>query len=253
MGKEHNEPMKQHSVIIIPARMKSSRLPGKPLVNILGKSLVQRTWEQCCKAFPAERVYVATDHFDIEAHCKRLGMQVLMTSSKCLTGTDRVAEAANQVEAEYYLNVQGDEPLINPADILAVDDATRKHAGEIINGYAEIDELEMWESLSTPKVVCRQDGRLLYMSRAAIPGNKTGNFIKSWRQVCVYAYPKDALDAFVAAKQKTELEEIEDLEILRFLEMGYDVRMIKLGTDSVAVDHPEDVDKVIRRLNEINS
>ncbi|MCH8567424.1 MAG: 3-deoxy-manno-octulosonate cytidylyltransferase [Balneolales bacterium] len=241
-----------YSIIIIPARMKSSRLPGKPLVDILGKSLLQRTWEQSCKAFPKERVYVATDHPEIQKHCKELGIQVVMTSDTCLTGTDRVAEVANQIEADYYINVQGDEPLINPQDILDVEEAIKKYSGEIINGYAEIDDAEMWSSVSTPKVVCRQDGRLLYMSRAAIPGNKSGKFEKGWRQVCVYAYPKEALDIFYKTKSKTELEELEDLEILRFLEMGYEVRMVKLSSDSIAVDHPGDVEKVIRRLNENN-
>lgn len=238
------------SVIVIPARMKSTRLPGKPLVTIKGKSLVQRTWEQCCKAFSADKVYVATDHSKIKKHCENLGIQVIMTSGNCLTGTDRVAEIANIIEADYYINVQGDEPLINPQDILDVNEATKSYNGEIINGYAEVNDVGMWKSFSTPKVVCRQDGRLLYMSRAAIPGNKTGNFVKSWRQVCVYAYPKAALDAFVAVEQKTELEELEDLEILRFLELGYDVRMVKLSSDSIAVDHPEDVEKVIARLHE---
>lgn len=233
--------------------MKSTRLPGKPLIDILGKSLIQRTWEQCCKAFSPDRIYVATDHESIMNHCNKFGMNVLMTSSQCMTGTDRVAEASEMIDADYYINVQGDEPLINPIDILTIDKATKVYSGEIINGYAEINEKQMWESSSTPKVVFRSDGRLLYMSRAPIPGNKTATFTKSWRQICIYAYPKEALDAFVSVSKKTELEEIEDLEILRFLEMGYEVRMIKMGSDSIAVDHPEDVEKVIRRLRENGS
>lgn len=239
-----------NSIVVIPARMKSSRLPGKPLVDIAGKSLVQRTYEQCIKAIPANRVYVATDDERIKLYCEEFGIQVIMTSESCLTGTDRVAEVSNQIETDYYINVQGDEPLINPKDILDVEKAIEQYEGEIINGYAEVDDAEMWKSLSTPKVVCRHDGRLLYMSRAAIPGNKSGKYKKAWRQVCVYAYPKQALDDFYKTNRKTELEEIEDLEILRFLEMGYDVRMIPLSTDSIAVDHPEDVEKVLRRLNE---
>ena len=238
-------------IVVIPARMKSSRLPGKPLIDIAGKTLIQRTYEQCIKAIPSNLVYVATDDERIKQHCAEEGMQVLMTSDSCLTGTDRVAEVSNQIETDYYINVQGDEPLINPQDILDVVKAIKQYEGEIINGYAEVDNADMWQSLSTPKVVCRNDGRLLYMSRAAIPGNKSGEYKKAWRQVCVYAYPQQALDDFFKANEKkAELEEIEDLEILRFLEMGYDVRMIPLSTDSIAVDHPEDVDKVLRRLNE---
>jgi 3-deoxy-manno-octulosonate cytidylyltransferase (CMP-KDO synthetase) len=241
------------TVIIIPARMKSTRLPGKPLVDILGKSLIQRTWEQCCKAFPSEKVYIATDDAEIEKHCNQIGMKVVMTSEHCLTGTDRVADAATQIGADYYINVQGDEPLINPQDIIDTVASIKQYPGAIINGYAEIVDPAMWDSVSVPKVVFRANGRLLYMSRAPIPGNKKKNFVKAWRQICVYAFPKTALVSFRGHEKKTPLEELEDIEILRFLELGYEVQMIKLSAASIAVDNPEDVEKVIKRLNENNS
>jgi len=238
--------------LIIPARMQSSRLPGKPLVDIDGKSLIRRTWEQCSKAVPAEKIYVATDHPDIREHCIKQDMQVVMTSKDCLTGTDRVAEAALQLDAEFYINVQGDEPLINPQDIRDVKEAFLRHPGSVINGYAKIKEPEMWRNPSVPKVVFNEKGNLLYMSRAPIPGNKSKNFIAGWRQVCVYAFPKKALEQFSRFKRKSLLEDIEDIEILRFMEFGYEVKMIKLSDDSIAVDHPEDVDKVVQRLHEGN-
>ena len=106
------------SIIVIPARMQSSRLPGKPLIDINGKTLLQRTYNQCAKAFPKERIYIATDNIQIENHCKAKNMQVVMTSNNCLTGTDRVAEVAEQIEADYYINVQGDEPMISSNDIV---------------------------------------------------------------------------------------------------------------------------------------
>ena len=171
-----------------------------------------------------------------------------MTATSCLTGTDRVAEVAEQIEADYYLNVQGDEPLMNPEDIRATRRAISEYHGEIINGYAAITEEEQYRSLSIPKLVFRPDGRLLYMSRSPIPGNKAATFRKSWRQICVYAYPREALFAYAKRTEKTPLEEQEDLEILRFLEMGYEVRMIPLSADSIAVDVPEDVDRVIAKL-----
>ena len=236
------------SIIVIPARMQSSRLPGKPLIDILGQSLIQRTYKQCIKAFPKERVLVATDDEDIQSHCQEFDMQVVMTSKNCLTGTDRVAEVAEKIEADYYINVQGDEPLMNPQDILDTEKAIHKHKGEVINGYAEVLEEELYSSLTIPKLVFRPDGRLLYMSRNPIPGNKEGKFVKSWRQICVYAYPKSALKDFVSYGRKTPLEAMEDLEILRFLELGYEVRMIPLSADSIAVDVPEDVEKVIKKL-----
>ena len=173
--------MRLKSIVVIPARMKSTRLPGKPLVDILGKSLVQRTYEQCMKAIPEDRVYVATDNKEIEKHCHDKGMRVVMTSEDCLTGTDRVAEVSEQIEADYYINVQGDEPLINPQDILDVEGAIEKFPGEVINGFAPIED-EDYRSLSIPKVVCRPDGRLLYMSRSPIPGNKKNSFVKAWKR-----------------------------------------------------------------------
>jgi 3-deoxy-manno-octulosonate cytidylyltransferase (CMP-KDO synthetase) len=239
------------SIIVIPARMQSSRLQGKPLIDISGQTLIQRTYNQCLKAFPKERIYVATDDKQIEDHCKANDMQVVMTSPDCLTGTDRVAEVAEQIESDYYINVQGDEPLMNPQDILDTEAAIQKYRGEVINGYAKVSDEYHYKSLSIPKLVFRPDGRLLYMSRSPIPGNKTGDFEASWRQICVYAYPKSALRDFVAHGKKTPLESMEDLEILRFLELGYEVRMIPLSSDSIAVDVPEDVERVKLKLNEI--
>jgi 3-deoxy-manno-octulosonate cytidylyltransferase (CMP-KDO synthetase) len=238
------------SIIVIPARMQSSRLPGKPLIDIAGKTLIQRTYDRCIMAVPEEEIYVATDNVEIFKHCKQSNMQVVMTSENCLTGTDRVAEVAEQIEADYYINVQGDEPLMNPQDILDTIKAAEKYTGEIINGYAPINE-EDYKSLTVPKVVIRPDGRLLYMSRSSIPGNKNGSFQKAWRQVCVYAFPKIALQTFIKEGKKTPLEAQEDIEILRFLELGYEVRMIPLSVDSIAVDVPEDVERVKLKLKEI--
>jgi 3-deoxy-manno-octulosonate cytidylyltransferase (CMP-KDO synthetase) len=232
------------SVIVIPARLASTRLPAKPLVEIFGKSVLQRTYEQCIKAVDREKVFVATDHESIQAHCHHHGIPVVMTSPDCLTGTDRVAEFATYIEADYYINVQGDEPLINPQDIVDVDKATQQYGGEVINGYAPITDAEQYTSLTIPKVVVRPDGRLLYMSRSAIPGNKQSAFKTAWRQICVYGFPREALFKFTSQGSKTALEALEDIEILRFLELGYEVRMIPLSADSIAVDTPEDVEKV---------
>lgn len=235
-------------LVVIPARMASSRLPGKPLVDLKGKSLIQRTYEQCLQAVPSDNVVVATDDARIKEHCHERNMNVIMTSVDCLTGTDRVAEAARQIEADCYINVQGDEPVIDPNDIKTVIDKAKENPELIINGYAPIINEEMWKSLSTPKVVVSEEEDLIYMSRAPIPGNKSGKFKKAWRQVCIYSFPKEALRQFSRRDKKGELEEIEDIEILRFLEMGLKVRMVKLSDTSIAVDHPEDVEKVIERL-----
>lgn len=237
-------------VVVIPARLASTRLPNKPLVDIAGKSLIERTWGQVIQAVPRENVYVLTDDNLVIRHCEERGIQVVLTSKDCLTGTDRVAEFASLYSYDYYINVQGDEPLMNPLDISKIIDQIENGAVEIINGYAEIDNDYDYRSLTIPKVVFRPDGRLLYMSRSAIPGNKKNAFIKSYKQVCIYAFPKEALMDFYNIKEKTFLENLEDIEILRFLEMGYDIKMIELSKDSIAVDVPEDIQKVISHLKE---
>lgn len=229
--------------VIIPARYASTRLPGKPLVKLCGVEMVVRTYRQCIRAVEAEKVFVATDDLRIGEVCQAAGIAVLMTSPDCLTGTDRTAEAARQLDADVIFNVQGDEPVFNPADLRALIDAAARHPGEVINGYCDIADEVMFRSGSTPKVVLRPDGRLLYMSRAAIPTSKSHGFSKARRQVCAYAFPRAALEAFAAHGAKMPLESIEDIEILRFLEMGMEVRMIEMSDGSVAVDSPEDLER----------
>ncbi|PJI46510.1 MAG: 3-deoxy-manno-octulosonate cytidylyltransferase [Pseudomonas sp.] len=227
--------------VIIPARYQSSRLPGKPLVQLNGVPMIVRTYRQCLKACPAERVHVATDDDRIREVCEQHGISVLMTSSQCLTGTDRLAECAQQLGADIFINVQGDEPVFNPDDLRRMIEACSQWPGEVLNGYCAIAEEAQFRSTSTPKVVLRPDGRLLYMSRATIPGTKSDEFVRGWRQVCLYAFPRESLAAFAACDSKTPLESLEDIEILRFLELGWEVRMLELSQDSIAVDNPEDV------------
>ncbi len=236
-------------LLVIPARFASSRFPGKPLIDLLGKTMIERVYEQCLKAVDSKNIVVATEDVRIKEFCDAHHMNCIMTSDNCLTGTDRVAEVAEHIEADYYINVQGDEPLFNPKDIEKMLHQLEAYPTEILNGFAPILNEEDYRSLTIPKVVFRPDGRLLYMSRAPIPGNKKNEFVKSWRQICIYSFPKEALLDFTQQKQKKELEQEEDIEILRFLEMGYDVRMIELSTDSIAIDTPEDVEKVIKKLN----
>lgn len=238
------------SVIIIPVRYDSSRLPGKPLKNIEGKSMLYRTYEKCLQAIPKQNIYIATDNYKIQRHCKEFGANVLMTSTSCLTGTDRIAEASKNIECDIVINVQGDEPIINPEDIKKVIDMAKKYPGEIINGMAIIDKEKEFFNESIPKVVTRSDGRLLYMSRGPIPTTKKLEFITAWKQICIYAFPIDCLKKFAKYKNKTPLEQIEDIEILRFLEMGYDVRMIELSGSSFAIDTPQDLKKVRKFLKQ---
>ena len=239
------------AVIIIPARYKSTRFPGKPLLELKGKTMIQRVYEQCLKAFEAENIYVATEDSRIVDHCKSADIQCILTSDDCLTGTDRVAEVSRQIEADYYINVQGDEPVFNPEDIRTLVTELPLANGKILNGYCEITEESDYRSVSVPKVVFREDKRLLYMSRSAIPGNKASEFSFGYRQVCIYAFPKSALNAFASREDKSLFEREEDIEILRFLEMGYDVQMVKMSAESIPIDNPEDVEKVLKRISRV--
>jgi 3-deoxy-manno-octulosonate cytidylyltransferase (CMP-KDO synthetase) len=227
-------------VLIIPARYASSRLPGKPLIDLCGKSMIERTYNQCCLAIDKSDIYIATDDTRIKKHCEILNMQVLMTTKDCLTGTDRVYQASKQVLADIYINVQGDEPIIDPKNIKTVINASLKNPKSVINAMSTIGEGE-FQSASVPKVVTRLDNRLLYMSRAGIPSNKSIKFTCAKKQICIYAFPRKSLVDFARHIQKTSLENIEDIEILRFLEIGYEVQMVNVPNNSIAVDVLNDV------------
>jgi 3-deoxy-manno-octulosonate cytidylyltransferase (CMP-KDO synthetase) len=241
------------TIIVIPARYKSSRFPGKPLAKILGKPMIQWVSELSAKAVGIENVYVATDDNHIAETVCSLGYQVVMTSNNCLTGTDRLAEVSNKVAADIYINVQGDEPLIHPEDICRIIEAKKIHPNEVINGYSIIAKDEDPESINIPKVIFTEDKRLIYISRKALPGFKGKiNIPKEYyKQVCIYAFSHQELTDFKAYGKKSILEESEDIEIIRFLEWGQVIRVVKTRQGSLAVDVPSDViavEQALRRL-----
>ena len=235
-------------VIVIPARYASGRFPGKPLADINGLPMIIRTYNQCLKATNKKKIFVATDDVRIKDLCISKNINVVMTSRRCLTGTDRVADFAKKIKADVYINVQGDEPIFNPLDIKNLIKEAKKYPNDVINGYTKIKNVKQFRSGNVPKVVFRKDGRLLYMSRSPIPTTKNHKFITAWRQVCAYSLPKKALQAFSKSKKKTPLELIEDCELLRFLELGFEIRMIKMTNVSIPVDIKEDLAKVKKIL-----
>lgn len=239
---------KKNVCAIIPARYQSSRFPGKPLAIINGKPMIERVYERTVQAIP--RTYVATDSDKIRSVCAEKNIPVLMTSADTLTGTDRVYEACQQLDTDIIINVQGDEPLILADDINTILQAKLQHPTEVINGVAAIANEQDWLSRDVPKVVMSRTRRLLYMSRAPIPMTKDGKFTNALRQVCIYAFTPQELALFTKYPTKTPIESIEDIEILRFLEMDYPVRMVMVSGHSIAVDRPEDVKKVEALLND---
>ena len=230
--------------LVIPARYHSKRLPGKPLVDICGKPMIIRTYERCRKVVPASKIIVATDDKRIKKVCENYEIRTVMTSKSCLTGTDRVAEISKKFKADFYVNVQGDEPICDISDLKKLIKYAKKYPKKIINGYTEIKNKKLFFSPHIPKVVFRNDGRLLYQSRASIPTTKEKKFIKSWRQVCIYSIPRKPLIAFLKYGKKTVLESMEDCELIRFLELGYEIKLIKMSDKSISVDTLETLRQV---------
>lgn len=234
------------SVVMIPARYGSSRYPGKPLIPLLGKPMILWVAELSACAVGAENVYVATEDKRIAEVVEVAGFQSVMTTDDAFTGTDRLAQAAEQVEADIYINVQGDEPLADPADILKVLDAKLARIDDVINGFSWVSDQEDPHSINIPKVITNEHDELVYMSRVALPGFKDTKCApkRYKKQVCIYAFTRDELTAFRGFGRKSELEHSEDIEILRFLELGKTIRMVETKPGSLAVDVPEDVAKV---------
>lgn len=231
------------SCVIIPARFESSRYPGKPLVPLLGKPMILWVAEVAAKAVAPEDVYIATDDSRISAIVEEAGFQAIMTSGDARTGTDRVAEAAESLDYDIYSNVQGDEPLLDPRDIRRVIERKSEDMDSVVNGYCWIGNEEDPNSPNIPKVVATEAGELLYMSRSAIPGFKDSRNAPARykKQVCIYAFTRDELMAYRAFGRKSLIESCEDIEILRFFELGRRVVVVETSDGTLAVDVPENV------------
>jgi len=238
---------------MIPARYKSSRFPGKPLVNLYGKPMVVRVADIAARALGAEYVYVLTDDVKIKDAVEHYGYKVLMTSDECETGTDRLVEGMKQVEADIYINIQGDEPILDYKEIIKVVEFKKKVGHGVINCMSKITEHEDPMSLNIPKIVASEkDRHLIYASRSLIPGSKIKSQKDSvyWKQVCIYAFSASDLKAFGETNGKCSLEIMEDIEILRFLELGIPVYMLETESFSLAIDVPEDIQNVEKVMKE---
>lgn len=240
-------------VVVIPARLNSGRLGRKPLADICGKPMILHTYERALEATSKSNIFVATDSDEIMEVCHQRGANCVMTSKKCLTGTDRIAEFSGKVKAKVYVNLQGDEPIIDSANILKMIQIGVKNPDQIINGWAPIQTKKEYISRTIPKVIVKENGDLMYMSRSPVPGNKSSEFIEAKKQICVYSFPLRALQFLLKNPQKSPVEEIEDIEILRFLEMGWTIKMIELSGNSIAIDTPKDLEAVRKKLGHYNN
>jgi 3-deoxy-manno-octulosonate cytidylyltransferase (CMP-KDO synthetase) len=249
-------------VAIIPARYGSTRLPGKPLANIGGKPMIQHVYESTLKAPGLERVLVATDDRRIERAVKGFGGDVLMTSRRHASGTDRLAEVARKIKADWLVNVQGDLPFIHAETIArAVVPMRRNPTVPMGTVCTPIYDVEEWHNPNIVKVLRDRAGFALYFSRAPVPyvrqsgldpsgkKNDTRATRRLWgyRHLGLYVYKRDFLLKF-ARLQPTALEQIESLEQLRALENGYRIYVAQVDERSIEVDTPADLKKATRYL-----
>lgn len=245
--------MEADEVILIPARYNSSRFPGKPLAKILGKTLISRVGHICQAAIGVESVYVVTDHNAIVEECKSQGIRVITSQGNYPTGTDRIASVSHQIKSNLILNVQGDEPCISISDIRGAIVAKKTYAEHIINGYCRFVARPTENTTSIPKVVINDQSELLYISRMNVPASHANLHLNApqefKRQVCIYAYSPEELVRFHKLGRRGLVETDEDIEILRFLELGMKVKMIEMST-SLAIDYPEDISRVENFIRE---
>lgn len=233
---------------VIPARYESSRFQGKPLADICGKPMIWWVYQNCMKVEDFDEVYVATDDERIFDACEKLDVKVIMTSTEHRTGTDRIGEVARKVPADLIVNIQGDEPLLEPETIKkAIEPFYKDDSLQITNLMTKINDPVDAVNPTVPKVITNKDGIGIYLSRAMAPFPKGSINYSYYKQVCVYGFTPQALEFYCEYGKKygkAKIEEIEDIEILRFIENGYRVQYIEVDSDTVAVDTPKDLEKV---------
>ncbi len=229
------------TVAVIPARFASTRFPGKPLALINGKPMVQRVYEQCAKAKLVDRIIVATEDERIIDCVNRFGGEAVMTSSKHHSGTDRVIEAVKNIKCDIVINVQGDEPFIDPSSIDKVvkpfmEDRTVQVATPAVK-FKDINDVK---DPNKVKVIVDKNGYGIYFSRSPIPYDGYAERFNYLKHIGIYSFRKNFLLKFGSLK-KTPLELKERLEQLRIIENGYKIKVVLIGKDSIAIDTPEDI------------
>lgn len=225
---------------VIPARLSSTRLPRKVLREIAGRPMVEWVWRAAAGSGLMDPVVVATDTEEVAAVCRERGVPVAMTSPECASGSDRVREVARSVEADIYVNIQGDEPTLTAeffGPLLALFDRPEVEVATLAVRCPE----EEFANPNAVKVVTALDGRALYFSRATIPYDRDRTGFAGYRKhLGIYAYRRAALERF-AALEPTPLEKLERLEQLRLLENGIGLYVAEAPADTIGVDTEEDL------------
>ncbi|CAG7651290.1 3-deoxy-manno-octulosonate cytidylyltransferase [Actinacidiphila bryophytorum] len=247
MAKEQRAPSRPRHIAVIPCRWGASRFPGKPLALLGEKPLFWHVYQRCLEASTLAEVVVATDDDRIRAACDDLGIRSVMTGEHP-TGTDRVAECARHLDADAFINVQGDEPFISPAAIDAVSSALTESPSDVVavNACTELRNPAAVLDHNVVKAVTAASGNALMPSRQPIPYPR-GAYPTYLRQLGLYGFTPAALRAFRTLKQGP-LEQAEGVEMMRFIEHGYAVRAVLVDDHGVAVDTPEDLRRAAARM-----
>ena len=233
---------------VIPARYASSRFPGKPLADICGKPMIWWVYQQAKKVKELTEIYVATDDKRIEDICNNYTIPVIMTSQSCKNGTERVAEVALKLPADIYVNIQGDEPILEPSVIQTalcnmLNDTSIKcvtlkmkliHPADVVNG-------------TIAKVVNDRNDNILFLSRSPIPYPKASVDYSYYKHIGLYVYSFDILKAY-NNMPIGELEKVEDIELLRLLENGVKIKIKEVISNSIAVDTEKDLERVCQYI-----
>jgi len=243
-------------VIIIPARLDSSRLPKKVLLDLKGKTVIQRVYEQCLKVKNVDGVYVATDSIEIKEVCETFTNNVIITKSTHKSGTDRIGEAVSAIDCDIVINVQGDEPFIEPSLIEALVNSFSNSEISMSSAMSKINNVKDLQNTNVVKVVTDLHNNALFFSRSLIPfprdvkeistANEVIEESQFFRHIGIYGYRKDFLLHFVNLEQ-SYLEKVEKLEQLRALENGFKIKMIEASSSLIGIDTREDYEEALKK------
>lgn len=237
--------MKPKTIALIPARLQSTRLPRKALADICGLPMIVHVYRRCMLAKHLDEVYVATDNEEIREAVENQGGRVVMTSTTHETGTDRIAEAARKLDAEVVVNIQGDEALVSPEYIDRVVEAL--YCDPSLDVAILVNPFYKRNSPSDIKVVLNEQGDVMYFSRTDIPSDARTSNPQLLKAYHIVPFRKEFLLRY-ASWEKGSLEKIEFNEYLRILEKGYRIRAVRVESDALSVDTPEDLEYVRSKM-----
>jgi 3-deoxy-manno-octulosonate cytidylyltransferase (CMP-KDO synthetase) len=243
-------------VIVIPARLDSSRLPKKVLLDLKGKTVIQRVYEQCLRVKNIDGVYIATDSSEIEEVCRSFTNHIIFTKSTHQSGTDRIGEAVAGIDCDVVLNVQGDEPFIDPNLIEELVNSFNDDQVSMASAMSKIENIKDLQDPNVVKVVVDTQNNAIYFSRAPIPfprdhqeiihSNEELKNHNFFRHIGIYGYRKDFLAKYIEMDQ-TNLEKLEKLEQLRVIENGFKIKMIEAATSLTGIDTLEDYEEALKK------